>query len=202
MTAIAKSPEQLNAEAAGDAIRAAGPDTRWSPMGAMPPVLACEGAHKQRVVVRDRHNSVHITTCCLILEARREWFYAHPDDLHVFRVPSDLEFIPEVGDVLDAGELGGPPYAPPFVSYLQTPHEPIVRTLREYRVKCAGQHATWADHRGQAVCGSLLWSTVANGNEIPDAAEALELSPERATALLRDALRLIWSWRAQTANGY
>lgn len=202
MTAIAKSPEQLNAEAAASgAIRDAGPDTSYSPMGAMPPSLWC-ATHPHGVMVRDRHGNPHITACCLLHEARREWYYAHPDDLHVFRVPSDLESIPVVGEVLDAGELGGPPFAPPFVAYLQAPHEPIVRGLRQYRVKCAGQHAAWSEHRGRVVCAELLWSTVANGNPIDAAADALEVTLERANALLFDALRTVWSWRAQSTNGY
>lgn len=207
MTIIRKSDAQLDAEASGPAVHAAnaairdaGPDTRFSPMGAMPPILVCEGPHRQRVVVRDRHSYPHITTCCLALEARREWHYAHPEDLHVFRVPSDPEYVPGVGSVLDVGELGGPPFAPSFASYLQSPFEPFVRAMREYRVKCAGQHAQWPEHRGRAVCATLLWSFVANGNSLDAAADAADLTPERASALLFDALRLIWTWRAQAAN--
>ncbi len=178
----------------------ADPDTRYSPMGACPPTLDC-GGHSRVVIVNDRHGNPHLTHCCYLHEARREWYYAHPEDLHVFRVPSDVEIIPIVGAVLDAGELGGPPFAPEFVSYLQAPREPIVRGLREYRRKCAGQHGTWPEHRGRVVCGILLWSTVANGNPIDFAADEIGLTPGRASELLYAALRLIWGWRSQQVNG-
>jgi len=208
MTRVALSPKQLNAQAAGPATRAAnaaireaGPDTSYSPMGAAPPVLTCEGQHRVRVVVRDRHGTSHITACCYVREARESWHYAHPDDIHVFRVPSDVESIPLVGDVLDAGELGGPPFAIPFVDYLDYSHEAIIRGLREQRRLCAARHATWPDHRGRAVCGALLWSVVANGNSVEYAADEAELTPERAAELLLRALGAVWTWRSREANG-
>lgn len=201
MTVLRKSESQLDAEAAATgAIRTAIAEaTRYSPMGAMPPALFC-GTLPHSVQVRDRHGSHHVTSCCLVHEARLEWHYALPDDLHVFRVPSDLETIPVVGEVLDAGELGGPAYAIPFVGHLDHPHEPLMRALRSYRVKCAGKHRDWAEHRGRAVCGFLLWSVIANGNSIEDAADRYELTPERAGELIGEALRLIWTWRAVEAN--
>jgi hypothetical protein len=136
----------------------------------------------------------------MVLEARIEWHYAHPEDLHVWRVPSDLEALPGVGMVLDAGQLGGPAYAIPFIGYLDHPREPIVRALRSYRVRCAGKHRDWPEHRGRAVCAELLWSVVANGNPLAEAAEAVEVSLERAEALLGEALRSTWVWRAREAN--
>lgn len=203
MTVLRKSDSQLDAEAAATgAIRAVvSESTRYSPMGAQPPRLMCEGQHLQRVIVRDRHGSAHITACCLVFEARLEWHYALPYDLHVFRVPSDLETIPDVGEVLDAGELGGPAFSITFIGHLEHHPEAIVRGLRQYRVKCAGEHRHRPDHRDRAVCGALLWSVVANGNTIADAADAIDMTPERATGLLGEALRLVWSWRSQEANG-
>lgn len=202
MTVLRKSDSQLDAEAAATgAIRAVVTEsTRYSPMGAMPPALFC-GGYPRFVTVRDRHGSPHSTMCCLVHEARLEWHYALPDDLHVFRVPSDLETIPVVGEVLDAGELGGPAFAIPFIGHLEHGADPIVRGLRSYRRLCAGRHATWPDHRGRAVCGSLLWSVIANGNTIADAADRIDLTPERGTALLNTALQSIWTSRSREANG-
>jgi hypothetical protein len=202
VTTLRKSDSQLDAEAAArSAIRAVvSESTRYSPMGLQPAVLLC-GTHPHTVNRVDQHGSLHETWCCLLHEARYEWHYAHPDDIHVFRVPSDLEVIPVIGEVLDAGELGGPPFAITFIDYLEAPHESIVRGLREQRRQCASRHATYPDHRGQAVCGALLWSVVANGNSVEDAADAVELTPERATALLFDALSKVWTWRSREANG-
>ena len=202
MTTLRKSDAQLDAEAAANhAIRAVvSESTRYSPMGLMPPALFC-ASHPHFVNRVDRHGSLHETVCCLVHEARLEWHYAHPDDLHVFRVPSDVEWIPVIGDVLDAGELGGPPFAIPFIDYLEYPHESIVRGLREQRRLCASRHGTWADHRGRAVCGALLWSVIANGNTIADAADEVDLTLERAGELLLDALAKVWTWRSREANG-
>jgi hypothetical protein len=202
MTTLRKSDSQLDAEAAAKgAIRAVVSEaTRYSPMGMMPATLDC-GSHPHTVRAYDRHGTMHWTACCLVHEARREWYYAHPDEVHVFRVPSDVEWIPLVGDVLDAGELGGPPFALTFIDFLDFPHEAIIRGLREQRRLCASRHALWPDHRGRPVCGSLLWSVVANGNPIAFAADDLELTPERAGQLLRDALAKVWAWRSQEANG-
>ena len=202
MTTLRKSDSQLDAKAAANhAIRSSVSEaTRYSPMGMMPANLDC-GTHPHTVRAYDRHGSMHWTACCLIHEARREWHYAHPDDLHVFRVPSDVEWIPVVGDVLDAGELGGPPFAIPFVDYLDFSHEAIIRGLREQRRLCASRHATWPDHRGKAVCGALLWSVIANGNSVEYAADEAELTPERAGELLLRALSVVWAWRSREANG-
>jgi hypothetical protein len=201
VTAIRKSDSQLDAEAAANAaIRTAGPDTAWSPMGMQPALLDC-ATHPHQVRSYDRHGSMHWTACCFIHDARLEWYYAHPDDLHVFRVPSDVEWIPVIGDVLDVGELGGPPFSITFVDYLDFSHEAIIRGLREQRRLCASRHATWPDHRGKAVCGALLWSVIANGNSVEYAAAEAELTPERAGALLRDALAMVWTWRSREANG-
>ena len=202
MTVLRKSDAQLDAEAAANsAIRSLAIEaTRYSPMGAMPPALYC-GGHARNVFVTDRHGSRHLTACCLTHEARREWYLAHPDDIHVRRVPSDVEYIPAVGDVLDAGELGGPPFSITFVHYLDWPDDGLIRGLREQRRLCASRHATWADHRGRAVCGALLWSVIANGNTIATAADEVEVTPERATALLFAALRAVWTWRSREANG-
>jgi hypothetical protein len=210
------SPEQRTAEAAGPAsraasaaIQAAGPNTQWSPMGMQPALLDCS-THPHQVRSYDRHGSMHWTACCLVHDARREWHYAHPDDLHVFRVPSrrgltgdspDLALVPGVGMVLDVGELGGPPFAVTFVDYLDFSHEAIIRGLREQRRLCASRHATWPDHRGKAVCGSLLWSVIANGNSVEYAADEAELTPERAGELLLRALGTVWAWRSREANG-
>jgi hypothetical protein len=208
MTRIARSPEQLDAEAAGPAITAAkgairavvSESSRYSPMGKMPDRLMCATRHAGWLTAYDQHGGLHDVACCLVWEARLEWHYAHPEDIHVFRVPSDLETIPVIGEVLDAGELGGPPFAITFIDYLEYPHESIVRGLREQRRQCASRHSTWADHRGRAVCGSLLWSVIANGNTIDDAADAVDLSPERAMGLLNSALRAVWTWRSREAN--
>ncbi len=212
MSRVDISPEQRNAEAAAPAIAAiravVSESTRYSPMGMMPPALYC-AAHPRTVRILDRHGSPHFTSCCLVHEARLEWHYAHPDDIHVFRVPSDLEDIPvrpkdlegEQMAVLDAGELGGPAFAIAFIDYLEYPHESLIRGLREQRRLCAARHSTWADHRGRAVCGILLWSVVANGNTIADAANAVDMTPERAKGLLNSALRAVWTWRSREANG-
>ena len=202
MTRIARSPEQLDAEAAANhAIRSSvSESTRYSPMGMQPALLDCS-THPHQERVYDQHGSMHWTACCLVHDARREWHYAHPDDLHVFRVPSDVEWIPIVGDVLDAGELGGPPFALTFVDYLDFSHEAIIRGLREQRRLCASRHATWPDHRGKAVCGALLWSVIANGNSVEYAADEAELTPERAGELLLRALSVVWAWRSREANG-
>jgi hypothetical protein len=203
MTTLRKSDSQLDAEAAATgAIRAVLTEsTRYSPMGLQPQQLICPGQHRGWIKAYDRHGTWHDTPCCLIWEARLEWRYAHPDDIHVFRVPSDIEAIPLIGEVLDAGELGGPPFAITFIRHLEHPSEAIVRGLREQRRLCASRHLTWPDHRGRVVCGSLLWSTVANGNSVDDAADDVELSPERATALLYGALSSVWTWRSREANG-
>jgi hypothetical protein len=204
MTTLRKSDSQLDAEAAGPAIAAiravVSESTRYSPMGMMPPALFC-AAHPRTVRILDRHGSPHFTSCCLVHEARLEWHYAHPEDIHVFRVPSDLEWVDGVGDVLDAGELGGPAFAITFIDYLEYPHESLVRGLREQRRLCAARHSTWADHRGRAVCGVLLWSVIANGNTIAAAADEAELTPERAMGLLNTALQAVWTWRSREANG-
>jgi hypothetical protein len=207
------SPEQRNAEAAANsAIRAVvSESTRYSPMGLMPAALLC-GTHPHTVNRVDQHGSLHETWCCLLHEARYEWHYALPDRLHVFRVPSDLEWINDGTDegghweggsglLLDAGELGGPAYSIRFIEYLDHPHEPIVSGLREQRRQCASRHAFWPDHRGQAVCGALLWSVVANGNSVEYAADEAELTPERAGELLLRALSVVWAWRSREANG-
>jgi hypothetical protein len=202
VTTLRKSDSQLDAEAAANhAIRAVvSESTRYSPMGMQPATLDC-GTHPHQVRSYDQHGSMHWTACCLVHDARLEWHYAHPDDLHVFRVPSDVEWIPVVGDVLDAGELGGPPFALTFVDYLDFSHEAIIRGLREQRRLCASRHSTWPDHRGKVVCGSLLWSVVANGNSVEYAADEAELTPERAGELLLRALSVVWTWRSREANG-
>jgi hypothetical protein len=202
MTTLRKSDAQLDAEAAANhAIRAiASEATRYSPMGMRPPTLDC-GTHPHTVRSYDQHGSMHWTPCCFVHDARREWYYAHPEDIHVFRVPSDVEWIPVVGDVLDVGELGGPPFALTFVDYLDFSHEAIIRGLREQRRLCASRHSTWPDHRGKAVCGSLLWSVIANGNSVAYAADEVDLSLERASALLFDSLSKVWTGRSREANG-
>ena len=237
MSRVDISPEQRAADAAGPAIAAiravASETTRYSPMGMRPPLLVCPGRHAGWITLYDQHGGRHPTPCCLILDARVEWYYAHPDDIHVFRVPSDLETV-EVSsvcqrrsqhagahgprrrqldgsdfcgapllfsEVVDAGELGGPPFAIPFVDYLDYSHEAIIRGLREQRRLCAARHATWPDHRGRAVCGALLWSVVANGNSVEYAADEAELTPERAGELLLRALGAVWTWRSREANG-
>jgi hypothetical protein len=212
VTTLRKSDSQLDAEAAANhAIRAVvSESTRYSPMGMQPATLDC-GTHPHQVRSYDQHGSMHWTWCCLGHEARYEWHYAHPDDIHVSRVPSrrsitgtqspDLEDIPGVGLVLDVGELGGPPFAIPFIDYLDFSHEGIVRGLREQRRLCAARHSTWPEHRGRVVCGILLWSYVANGNSVEYAADEAELTPERAAELLLRALSVVWTWRSREANG-
>ena len=216
MSRVDISPEQRAADAAAiAAIRAVVSETtRYSPMGMRPPLLICPGRHAGWITLYDDHGERHETPCCLIRDARQEWHYAHPDRLHVARVPSDLEWINDGADVwgghveggegglvLDAGELGGPAYSIPFVDYLDYSHEAIIRGLREQRRLCAARHATWPDHRGRAVCGALLWSVVANGNSVEYAADEAELTPERAAELLLRALGAVWTWRSREANG-
>lgn len=202
MTRVDISPEQRTAEAAANhAIRSSVSEaTRYSPMGLMPATLFC-GMHPHTVRRVDRHGTLHETWCCLVHEARLEYHYALPDDIHVVRVPSDLETIPVIGEVLDAGELGGPPYSITFIGYLEHPSESIIRGLREQRRLCASRHSTYPDHRGRAVCGALLWSVIANGNSVEYAADEAELTPERAGELLLRALSAVWTWRSREANG-
>lgn len=187
------------------------PDTSWTPMGLRPTLLDCGRQVHGWQSAYDRYGSRHWQWCCYLAEARLEWRMASPDALHVHLIPGQVASIvieryddgsPRRSEmVVDAGELGGPPFAPAFVSHLDAPIELLPRMVKRYRERtCAGKHLLWADHRGRVLCGSLLLDVVATGIAVDDAADVFDLTPERAGRLLVLALAQIWDWRVAAIN--
>lgn len=201
MTRVDKSPEQLNAEA----LRrrpTADPDNSWSPMGLRPPVLDCHRVAHTLTTGSDRYGGRHRQWCCYLAEARHEWRMASPKNLHVALTPTQVEKVPGLGMVADAGPLGGRPFSTEFNAYLDHPYEVIHRAMARYAAQCASRHAVWNDHVGQPKCRTLLHLTVAIGLPIEDAAIHLGWTPARAGRLLKIALEDVWKWRVSAINDW
>jgi len=143
-----------------------------------------------------------------------------PDRLHVAHVPSHTAPVPvDMADpdgpsvmVVDAGPLGGPPFAPAFAKRIgavvawqgeivlrDTDLEPAARALEGVRRWCAGRHRTWYEHDGRPLCWLLLRHVTFGGYTVAGAAALEDVAD--AGELLAGAVDRWWRYTDAEVNG-
>lgn len=180
----------------------------------------------------------------LVATIRREYLAEKPPRLHVRQVPSHAEpigvsqysaeaagYVTNDVPVLDIGELGSPPWSPSFHRYiggarwwdgemvmvdLDAQVYPWTRNLNSLRRWCGGKHATWYEHQGKPLCWTLIHHVMLGGYSIFKAAEAEQISAEKAGELLFGHRELAcdhvgrcpdgafdkwWAWASNDMNG-
>lgn len=169
--------------------------------------------------------------CCLVHVAAAEYRAEIPEIIHPSygRVPTRTEPIPLVAgaldgpmlDVLDAGELGGYPFALPaarrFGGVTMFDGEQTL-DARDYRVfpwayaierrlpgHCRRRHGTrpdrWPEHEGRGpICGPIVRLVVARGYAPARVARAARLPVDRLEVLLDDSLRWVWRRVSEELN--
>lgn len=198
------------------------PDNSYSPMGKRPADLECGSP------VHSGHTS---PPCCLVGWLLHESRMEAPSQLHVYAVPSHVEPIPlylsdPLGpseEVTDSGELGGRPWSLPMerrmgIKFFEgewavDDHDyqqfPLARAMVGMRRFCSSKHSSWTEHRGEPVCYLLLELVVKGRFSVSEAADRLDLTPERAIYLLHrfndrswvGAADKLWTWVANDING-
>jgi hypothetical protein len=179
----------------------------------------------------------------LVAVIAREYGAEKPTRLHVHQVPSRTEpiavsqysaaaagMVTTEVSVLDAGELGAPPWAPSFHRYiggirlfddemvtteLDPQAFPWTRNLHSLRRWCAGKHRDWYDHGARPLCWTLIGLVVVAGYDLDRAAAEAGVPVDVADVLLfghrdRDcdhvgrcppgALDRWWSWTSNDLN--
>ena len=232
MTRHEKSDAQLDAEASADA-----PDVRPCTYCGKPYLDGFPHRHETPPrpgydPMPERPSSVD----GMIAVIRREYRLELPHRLHVSYVPSRAEPIgvsqysmaaagyiasEATVDVLDAGELGSPPWSPSFHRRVgavtlwegeQTIEEgdwgifPWAFTIeRRLDRWCRSRHGNrpelWREHRGQPICRPIVELVVKHDYTVEMVSREYEMSSARAEIVLDEALRRVWGQVSNQLNG-